>query len=194
VKRVAGLTTEGTVARARFIGASATPPPRPQSCAPATTGRRGPTMHAGQLARAAGDVLLHLLPFEELPCGLAVCLEGSAGRWARLPSSSDDVTPARLLGVALWTRGTVAHPRGRAAPIVRRGRLWVLSEEDTHDGAPVYVRHAPSGGLLQLGALRASPDPTDPNDPTTATAALLEHAAWRSEVARGGAWVELNPP
>jgi len=42
--------------------------------------------------------------------------------------------------------------------------------------------------------LRASPDPTDPNDPTTATAALLEHAAWRSEVARGGAWVELNLP
>lgn len=85
-----------------------------------------------------------------------------AGNGAILPAAAGDVT-AGLLGVSMIdpTREpseTFAQYEGFS--VLKRGQIWMLSEDACDAGAAVYVRHT-AAGAEELGTVRSDADTAD---------------------------------
>jgi hypothetical protein len=123
---------------------------------------------------------------------LAVQLFGDAGL-RLLPSGADDI----VLGVtpydaSLPPLGSIpgyagAWAAGITASILRKGRIWVLVEQDVDPTLPVYVRYSASGGNTTLGKFRVDAD--------SSHALQLAPARWLTTTTAGSlALLEVNIP
>lgn len=84
------------------------------------------------------------------------------------------------------SRTGLTYATTEAAPLVRKGRVWMSSETSALQGRDVYVRMVAGGGE-SLGAVRATPDSND--------CAILRGARFASSTAAAGlVLVELNLP
>lgn len=84
------------------------------------------------------------------------------------------------------TRATAAYASTEMAPIVRKGRVRVTSEEAVVEGGPVFVRLVVSGDEV-YGVFRATPDSTD--------CARLLSAKWAETTSTAGApLLDINLP
>lgn len=64
-----------------------------------------------------------------------------------LPTAAIDITEGRILGVSILdltletpVGGVPLYSTGDSIPLMRKGRLWVIAEDDCVKDAPVYVR------------------------------------------------------
>jgi hypothetical protein len=94
-------------------------------------------------------------------------IQGTADEQAQLPAASGDITGLPFLGVAVydpskmtnWPSGnTTAYPAGQAVGILRKGRVWVYTEEAVTPADAPYCRYASGGGGSVLGRFRKSAD------------------------------------
>ncbi|HSN27178.1 MAG TPA: hypothetical protein VLT45_12860 [Kofleriaceae bacterium] len=102
------------------------------------------------------------------------CAQGTADNQCVLPGASTDITGPAALGFAIYdpskptnwppSATTVAYPQGQACPLLRKGRIWVVTEQAVTPADPVYVRYA-AGSFSVLGRVRKDAD--------TASAAAL---------------------
>jgi len=105
--------------------------------------------------------------------------------------SATGQTPAGILAHTHAQQDpTLADPLGVAllepASVVRRGRIWVVTEEAIAVGDAVYFRHT-SGTGTEIGAFR--------NDADTASCDQITSARWlRGCSAAGVALLEINLP
>ncbi len=84
------------------------------------------------------------------------------------------------------SRTSLTYATTEAAPLVRKGRVWVSSETAAYQGREVYVRMVAGGGE-SLGANRATPDAND--------CAILRGARFASTTTAAGlVLVEFNLP
>lgn len=84
------------------------------------------------------------------------------------------------------TRSAAAYAAAEMAPIVRKGRVRVTSEEAVTEGGDVYVRLVTSGDEV-FGVFRATPDSTD--------CARLLSAKWAETTsAAGSPLLDINLP
>lgn len=115
--------------------------------------------------------------------GLVVHPSGSAGSFFGIVIEDQAITPALLSGA-----GDV--PIGHDAYILRRGRIWVVPEQDVVTTDPVFYRHAnttPDAAPAALGRFRKDAD--------TADATALTNARWvTSGLAGTLAQLEINLP
>jgi hypothetical protein len=115
----------------------------------------------------------------------------------KLPTVTAEVTDGRAIGVAISDVSREASAIGGSAntgygeedavPVLRRGRIWVITEDAvTVVGTPAFARFASGGGGTVLGAFRTDAD--------TATAVALPGATFRSTAGAGElVLLELNP-
>lgn len=113
--------------------------------------------------------------------GLVVHPSGSAGVFAGIVCEDLAISPDLQT-----TANTV--PAGYDAQILRRGRLWVVPEEDVVAGEAVCYRHASSGALPEaLGRFR--------NDTDGGDATAIPSARWVTGGLAGTlAQLEINLP
>lgn len=84
------------------------------------------------------------------------------------------------------TRAAAAYASAEVAPVVRKGRVRVVTETAVTEGGDVYVRLVVSGDEV-YGAFRATPDSTD--------CARLLRAKWgQTTSAAGTALLDINLP
>jgi hypothetical protein len=115
----------------------------------------------------------------------------------RLPASATDVT-LRLMGIAI-AESSIEHDDvvawghfsdGMSIPVLRVGRIWVISEVGHDIGDGVFVRHTTPGGsppLASRGSFRKDAD--------TANASQVSNAQWLTAGAAGGlALLGINLP
>lgn len=142
----------------------------------------------------AREVVSRLLSTGSVAAGRLVVRDVS-DTTIRLPTSAGDIAatvgatlydaskPPFAYGAPLWN-GTRIPPM---VPVLRKGRVWVIVEENVTQSMNVYVRFAAGAGGTNLGAFRASDD--------SGTAAQLGSARYAtSSVAGGLAQLELNLP
>lgn len=102
---------------------------------------------------------------EAIPFGAWVCFEGNDN--CELPDTEGEVT-GRQGGVALIDpnkQSGQGYVAGDAVNVLRRGRVYVLSEEtNIATGDAVYVRHTAGAGE-QKGSFRNDADGTDADIP-----------------------------
>jgi hypothetical protein len=105
----------------------------------------------------------------------------------RLVAATGDVTSA-YLGLGFVVQQTFGGDNSTSAsanysgpcvlPVMRSGRMWVVTEEAVAVGDDVYIRFAAGAGGTQLGAVRSSAD--------TASAALLPNAVFLTKAGAAG--------
>lgn len=123
-----------------------------------------------------------------IPFGkFVVATIGQSEDLVKLPTAATDISVAGLgAGVAIAdtsketpdgaTRGEFAIDD--AVPVIRKGRIWVLAEDEVTDlDKPVFVRFV-AAGLEVLGSFRTDAD--------TADAEELTKARWRSRTVGAG--------
>lgn len=114
---------------------------------------------------------------------LVVHPSGSAGTFAGVVIEDMNIYAGSLSGA-----GDI--PVGHDAQILRKGRIWVVPEQDVVTTDPVYYRHAnttPDAAPAALGRFRKDAD--------TADATLLSNAKWvTSGLAGTIAELEINLP
>ena len=77
-----------------------------------------------------------------------------------------------------WPPGTtVPYPIGQAVSIMRKGRVWVWTEEAVTPASTPYCRYAAGAGGTVIGRFRASAD--------TATAAAVPGARFMTTAGAG---------
>lgn len=148
------------------------------------------------VSRIAAEAATPFLPFGKLGAKPV----GDADDTVKLPSSAAEITTAGLVtGIVMADTsietvkdlGWGAYLENKAVPVVRSGRVWVVSEDEVTDvDQGVYVRFQNPGGSppdASLGSFAAA---------AGADYALLPGARWRSVTVGtfGLAVVELNLP
>ena len=112
-----------------------------------------------------------------IPYGLLVVQDPNSDVSGILPFNSDlvdqsasefpEAGPFSVLGIALQEftivipqagTETNGYPSGKTMSILRRGRVYVQSEDAVVAGGKVYARVTPNGANTQLGALRSDVD------------------------------------
>lgn len=135
----------------------------PQTTFNATTARA----IAGMAADAGFSDKISRVAAHDIGFGLGVVAVAAKDDQCDLPGTSADV----FLGVstydaALPPAGSYngasyagAYVAGTATKIVRKGRIWVVVDQDVDPALAVYVRYATNGtGKLTLGAFRVDSD------------------------------------
>jgi len=162
----------------------------------------------GMLADAGADKLTISRLVElaaGIPAGVMVTRDGATDEETQclLPTAAADLTDDHLLGITLYdaskepgtNAGDNEYDDEEAVPVLRRGRVWVIAEDDVtvEAGAQCYVRHT-SGTGTQLGAFRMDAD-------TAAAAAISNcrfvtaaHTVSINGVSMTVAMVEINHP
>jgi len=109
-----------------------------------------------------------------------------------LPDATAEISGGVALGFAVEDTSIeqpdtpVGYADEATVQIMRRGRIWVLTEDAVAAGGDVYVRHGAGGGGSDLGRCRSDAD--------TATATKLPGATFRTSTAAAGmAIVEYDP-
>lgn len=150
------------------------------------------TAVAGMVADGAGapNSIVTRIGTEEILMGVAVANDTDDGS-AKLPDGAGVV----ISGVAIRDISIPAgaasadnsFPSGEAVPVMRKGRIWVVTEVAVQPGDAVYARYTANGGNTQLGAFR--------NDDDTAKAIVIAQARWISTTGGAGiALLEINLP
>lgn len=103
---------------------------------------------------------------QEIPFGVGVVTDPRAadsGLQCRLPRLTGEVSSPTLLGIAARDASLPANAGGWASQssvsVLRRGRIWCVSETAQSEGANPYCRFAAGTGT-QLGAFRNDADST----------------------------------
>lgn len=150
---------------------------------------------AGMQADAMRSDTISRIAKTDLGFGLAVMTVTADDTQCDKPGSSAAV----ILGVtvydaALPPAGSLngsayagAYAAGMEVRILRKGRIWVIAEQNVDPTLAVYARHTANGGNTTLGKFRVDID--------TANAVLLANAKWLSTTTAGGlALLEINIP
>jgi hypothetical protein len=103
------------------------------------------------------------------------CAQGTADNQCIIPGAGTDITGAGALGFSVYdpskptnwppSTTTVAYPQGQACAIMRKGRIWLVTEQAVTPADPVFVRYA-ANSFSVLGRVRKD------NDGGSAAAAL----------------------
>lgn len=121
---------------------------------------------------------------------LAVWHAGDADNTVRAPAATGEVTGFNPRGVTIYEASSPNNPYaiGDVIGLLKRGRIWVATEEAVTPASTPFVRFAAGAGGTVLGAFRASAD--------TATAVALPGAKFVSTQATPGGLVllEINIP
>jgi hypothetical protein len=128
--------------------------------------------------------------------GIVVVRDQTDDQKARLPQAAADITDAKIaLGFTRMTQaaeqnygsaGGVGYALESSMSIMRKGRIYVMTEDAVTDGGAVYVRHVAGAGET-LGSVRSDADGSD--------ASILPGAAFRKATSASGiSIVELNLP
>lgn len=163
-----------------------------------------PAAHPGLIADSGlvQDVLSALVETDSIPVGVMCVVGTDTGAdgdtpQARLPAAATDLAAGVALGVAMYDASKVPgnYEDTDSIPLVRKGRMWVLAENDMAivPGAQCFVRHVAGMGE-QLGAFRADADGMDaaaiPNCVFRSTSMVVTFQADQYRIAL----VELNLP
>lgn len=137
-----------------------------------------------------------------VPFGIFVVADDSTGapeglggalrrQVARPPTGEDDLTTGIGLGISLADTIESAggdtppvFPEGKAFPVLRKGKAWVISEDSVVNGGPVWVRHTTENGDI-VGQLAGADGGNH---------FLLPNLIWRSTNDAGLSIVEVNLP
>jgi len=128
--------------------------------------------------------------------GIVVSRDQMDDQKARLPIAAADITDAKIaLGFTVMTQaieqnygsaGSSGYVLESAMSVMRKGRIYVQTEDAVADGGSVYVRHVAGAGET-LGSVRSDADGSD--------ADILPGAAFRKTTSAAGiSIVELNLP
>lgn len=138
------------------------------------------------------DFLSALAVLAAIPYGVLVVKDAAnTGGFDKLagkvPAASSDITTLGLiLGVATADQAraqdpsvaVATYPINSCVPVMKQGRVVVLSETAVVDGVQAFARFATGAGGSQKGAFRADAD--------TATAAAVPGAYWRGTTTAAG--------
>jgi hypothetical protein len=146
------------------------------------------------------DIVTRIAPAaSEMPFGrfcvvnAAAASQGDGTAVCKLPDAAGDITTAgnKTGGVVVASQAhgseditEPAYAAKELVPVMRRGRIWVYTEDSVAIGSPVYVRHAANAGLNKLGSFAGA---------TGTGLALLPGAHFATAAVAGAlAAVELN--
>ena len=125
--------------------------------------------------------------------GRGITAGTTKGKQALLPDAAADITTGGMFeGISLWVQGR--EPGGddgeyedeETMPVMRKGLVWVLTEDAVAYGAAVYCRHTISGSEEE-GTFRSDADGAD--------ASVVPTAQYRSATSGAAlALVEINLP
>lgn len=141
-----------------------------------------------------------------IPAGVMVTRDGATDEETQclLPTAAADLTDDHLLGITLYdaskepgtNAGNNEFDDEESVALLRRGRAWVIAEDDVavEAGAQCYVRYGTGTGGSQLGAFRMNGD--------TSTAAAISNCRFVTAAyvvtingeAQTVAMVEINHP
>lgn len=143
---------------------------------------------AGALVDASeNDVISRILSdATSIPFGVGLKEGTTGGTNCAVPAAAG----ARIIGVALRTDNyenrslttTLAIAQKDVVSVLRRGRVWVLVEQDVVVGDDVFVRHTARLTNTQLGGFRTDADTASSVD----YAAVLANARFVSAASAGG--------
>ena|ERR1700761_3132423 len=109
---------------------------------------------------------------------------GKARNAAKLPANAGECAKPGAMGILILdaTReiapgATLDWVANRPAPVMRRGRIWVLAESDVARWTYPFVRFAANGGNTNIGGFRADAD--------SASAAQLTNAIILTDAVAG---------
>lgn len=150
--------------------------------------------YPGQLAdnMQVRDFLSMLAVVAALPYGRCVIRDatntlGFDQLACKLPASAADInTPGSVCGIVAADQAraqdpsvaVATYPINSAVPVLKAGRIVVLSETAVVDGQPAYVRHTANGGLNKIGGFRADSD--------GGTAERMPNAIWIGDTSAAG--------
>jgi hypothetical protein len=150
------------------------------------------TAIAGQLSCPLQDAVLDSkINALAMPAGVFVTRD-AADDAVKVPAAAGDVTTTGCgfvkhdMAKERQQSQTVDFPAKNGVTVMRRGRMWVLSETASTFGAQVFVRITASGGNTQLGKVR--------NDADTATATALPGCRFIRTLAAGLTEIEYFGP
>lgn len=120
---------------------------------------------AGMLAAPIEDCLIDSkINAADLPAGVFVTRD-AADDAVKVPTTTGEVTASGVGFTVLnlaheppTDGSTVDCPAGKGVSVIRRGRIWVLTETDMTYGQAVFVRFTANGGNTQLGKVRKDAD------------------------------------
>ena len=124
-----------------------------------------------------------VIPQAAVKIGKMLTADKTAGKVrnaAKLPAAAADITKPGAMGIVILdsTReGGADWPALRPTPVLRRGRIWVLAEQDLGRWVHPFIRYASGAGGTELGSFRADGD--------TSTAAQCTHAITLTDAAAG---------
>lgn len=124
----------------------------------------------------------------EIPFGVVVA-KGTGDVKAKLPASAADV----LAGIVLHSNeyhktselGDTGLKPKVPMSVLRKGRVYVLLEENVSKGDPAFVRHTAKGGNTQTGGLRKTPDGTAGGRIITVTPTAVNATTYQLRVSVG---------
>jgi hypothetical protein len=140
---------------------------------------------AGMLATPIEDCLIDSkINAADLPAGVFVTRDAS-DEACKVPTTSGEVTASGIGFTVLNLAheppsdgSTVDIPATKGCGVIRRGRIWVLTETAMTYGQAVFVRFTANGGNTQLGKVR--------NDADTANAVAAPGWQCLTTLAAGG--------
>lgn len=120
---------------------------------------------AGMLAAPVEDCLIDsAINAADLPAGVFVTRDAADGA-CKVPTTSGEVTASGMGFTVLNLAhepssdgSTVDIPATKGCGVIRRGRIWVLTETAMTYGQSVFVRFTANGGNTQLGKVRNDAD------------------------------------
>lgn len=105
---------------------------------------------------------------------------GKARNAAKLPAIAADVSKPGAMGIVVYDQtreGNSDWPALRPTPVMRRGRIWVLTESAVTRWTVPFVRFASGAGGTELGSFRGDAD--------TASAAQCPWALFLTDATAG---------
>ena len=154
------------------------------------------SVHKDIISRLANEAATPFIPFGKL----VVANASDGDDQCQLPGATGEVTGNQALGIAIADVSVETDPdiawghykQFLGVPIMRRGRIWVIAEDEvTTLAKDVFVRFADPGGsapLASLGSFRTDAD--------TADAVQLTQCRWLTTTTGTGtlAKLEINLP
>jgi hypothetical protein len=120
---------------------------------------------AGMLASPIDDCEIESkINAAAIPAGIFVT-RNAADDACKVPTTTGEVTASGMgftvLNLArepVADDSTIDNPAGKGVSVLRRGRIWVLTETAMTYGQSVFVRFTANGGNTQLGKVRNDAD------------------------------------
>lgn len=106
----------------------------------------------------AGTDIMSAAAGEPMNPGVLVTLDSGK---VELPDAAADFDPDAVAGIVCqehkgFDSKDNLFSAGDSVPVMKKGRVWVVTEDTLTVGAHPYVRHAADGGNTTLGAFRSA--------------------------------------